>query len=112
MPAVTFNFIQLNLICCSRRNRDRGNTIAFDTETASDTFSDFELVHSAIPRPYSRARLRWVRAIFAAILRRKLARAFVELGKVVKRNKAIGRPDQHTNKLWSDTGRWLQQHKL
>ena len=79
-------------------------------ETASDTFSEFELVTSRYP--YHKAKLLWVRATLAIIIRRKIAKAFTQLARRCKQNKAIGAPDPVVSKLWSDTGRWLQRHKL
>ena len=116
MPEFIFNFIQISFVCCGRRNR-RNNGPVSEPETASDidTFSDFELIQSATPRQYptlSRARLRWVRAILAAILRQRIVRAYNQLSKITKRNKAIGVPNPAVSRLWGQTGNWLQRHKL
>ena len=115
MPNITFNFLQINFLCCSRRNSNRDRTAAgtaSDLDTASDTFSDFEVVQPAPPQQHSRARLRWIRAILAAIVRQRIVRAFVQLQKITKRNKAIGVADPVASRLWGQTGHWLQRHKL
>ena len=119
MPSVSFNFVQLNFVCCSRRNRNRDCSVVSETEPATasepDSFSDFELVHPTNSQRYprlSRARLRWVRAIFAAILRQKICKAFIQLQKLTKRNKKLGVSDPVASRLWGQTGHWLQRHKL
>ena len=113
MPEISFNFIQLNFVCCSRRRRHSNHdNEATVSDTVSDTFSDFELVIPATPPTLSRARLRWVRAILAAIVRQRIVRAFKLLTRQTKHNKAIGVPDPVASRLWGQTGNWLQRHKL
>ncbi len=126
MPEISFNFIQLNFVCCSRRRRhsnhdsettsNRASEPAFDrlSTDISDTFSDFEIVQS---RPganptLSRAKLRWVRATLAAILRQRVVKAFSQLTRRTKHNKSIGAPDPAVSRLWGQTGNWLKKHKL
>ena len=120
MPDISFYFIQLNFVCCTRRRRhsNHDNETTSDIaerDTASDNFSDFELVQSS-PSPVrpvlSSAKLRWVRAVLAAILRQKIVRAYNALTRLTKRNKAIGVPNPVASRLWGQTGNWLQRHKL
>ena len=86
-------------------------------ETASDTdsLSDFELVQQS-PTPVhpvlSRAKLRWVRAVLAAIIRQKIVRAYNALTRLTKRNKSLGDPNPVASRLWGQTGNWLNRHKL
>ena len=133
MPEISFNFIQFNFECCSRRrrhcNRDTAATgTTLDSEAVapafdllrtdiSDTFSDFELVQSATPQPVrhstlSRAKLRWVRATLAADLRQRVVKAYNQLTKRTKHNKAIGVPDPAVSRLWGQTGNCLRNHNL
>ena len=109
MPSISFNLLQVNIFCCSRRHRHESRT-ALESEAASDTFSEFELVTSRYP--WNRARLRWIKAILAAIIRQKVVRAWTRLGQIAKRNKAINTPDPAVSRLWGKTGHWLQRHKL
>ena len=129
--STSFNFIQFNIFCCSRRNRDDRSELGtlnrdtvsstLNSETASDTleiysFSDFELIQpsstSSVHPGFSRAKLRWVKAVIAAIIRQKIVRAYNALTRLTKRNKAIGVPDPVASRLWGQTGNWLQRHKL
>ena len=111
MPELSINIFQINLYCCHRRRRsDRAALGLFESETASDTFSEFELVTSRYP--WNRARLRWIKAILAAIIRQRILRAWVQLGQIAKRNKAANTPDPTVSRLWGQTGHWLQKHKL
>ena len=91
-------------------------TPAFDilSSDLTDTFSDFEVVQlSASVNPtLSRAKLRWVRATLAAILRQRVVKAFKQLTRRTKHNKAIGVPDPAVSRLWGQTGNWLKSHKL
>ena len=138
MPDFTFNFIQINFTCCSRRNRglrNRDCPVALETASdtlnigttssafdrfntdISDTYSDFELVQSATPQSVryptlSRAKLRWVRATLAAVLRQRVVKAYNQLTRRTKHNKVIGVPDPAVSRLWGQTGNWLQRHKL
>ena len=132
MPRDSFSFIQVNFICCSRRNRHRDcpdilePDIASETTSSafdrfrtdiSDTYSDFELVQSATPQSVryptlSRAKLRWVRATLAAVLRQRVVKAYNQLTRRTKHNKAIGVPDPAVSRLWGQTGNWLRNHKL
>ena len=109
MPELSINFLQVNIFCCSRRQRHKSRTI-LESEAVSDTFSEFELVQSRYP--LSKARLRWIKAILAAIIRQKVVRAWTRLGQITKRNKAINTPDPAVSRLWGKTGHWLQKHKL
>jgi hypothetical protein len=109
MPSTSFNFLQVNIFCCSRRQRHESRT-TLESDAASDTSTEFELVQSR--SPLSKARLRWIKAILAAIIRRKVVRAWTRLGLIAKRNKAINRPDPAVSRLWGKTGHWLQRHKL
>jgi hypothetical protein len=79
-------------------------------EAISDTSSEFELLQHRYP--YNKAKLRWVRATLAIVIRRKISKAFGQLAQQCKQNRAIGAPDPVASKLWSDTGRWLQRHQL
>ena len=111
MPELSINIFQINLYCCHRRRRsDRPALGLFGSEAASDTSTEFELVES--PNPFRRARLRWIKAILAAIIRQKVVRAWIRLGQIAKRNKAIDTPDPAVSRLWGKTGHWLQRHKL
>ena len=131
MPATSFSFLQINISCCSRRHRGRdaaASDSAEDSETTasafdrfrtdiSDTYSDFELVQSATPSAsvnptLSRAKLRWVRATLAAVLRQRVVKAYNQLTRRTKHNKAIGVPDSAVSRLWGQTGNWLRNHKL
>jgi hypothetical protein len=131
MPEISFNFIQFNFECCSRRrrhcNRDTAATgTTLDSETVapafdllrtdiSDTFSDFEVIQFPTPSAnptLSRAKLRWVRATLAAILRQRVVKAYNQLTRKTKHNKAIGVPDPAVSRLWGQTGNWLRNHKL
>ena len=113
--STNFNLFQINVFCCSRRRHsNHGITeleTASDPDTASDTSSEFEIVQPVYP-VFSRARLRWIRAILAAALRQRIVKAFNSLTRITKRNKAIGAPDAAASRLWSSTGRWLNSHKL
>ena len=113
--STSFNFLQINIFCCNRRKRS-DQTVSDETASDIGTFSDFELVHSATSQPlqpvYSRAKLRWVRATLAAILRQRVVKAFNQLGKITRHNKAIGVPDPAVSRLWGQTGNWLKNHKL
>ena len=77
---------------------------------ASDTSTEFELVQSR--KPWNRARLLWIKAILAAIIRQRILRAWVQLGQIAKKNKAANKPDPAVSRLWGQTGHWLQKHKL
>ena len=127
MPELSFSFLQVNFYCCSRRRRSDQPTSSrttFDSETAtafdrfntdiSDTFSDFEVVQSpaSVNPTLSRAKLRWVRATLAAVLRQRVVKAYNQLTRRTKYNKAIGLPDPAVSRLWGQTGNWLRNHKL
>ena len=124
MPEFAITFLQINFSCCGRRNRRINRTTSeSDTvpntfsDTASDTLeidslSDFELIQPVPSPTLSRAKLRWVRATLAAILRQRVVRAYNQLTKLTKRNKAIGVPDPAVSRLWGQTANWLKNHKL
>jgi hypothetical protein len=125
MPRDNFSVFQINIFCCNRRRPSEtvslasGRTDRLDIlrTDISDTFSDFELVQSTTPSAsvnpkLSRAKLRWVRATLAAVLRQRVVKAYNQLTRRTKHNKAIGVPDPVASRLWGQTGNWLQRHKL
>ena len=137
--STSFNLLQVNIFCCNRRRPinqfPSGNQASHgiaESETVSlasgrtdrldilrtdisDTFSDFEVIQFPTPSAnptLSRAKLRWVRATLAAVLRQRVVKAYNQLTRKTKHNKAIGVPDPAVSRLWGQTGNWLRNHKL
>ena len=64
------------------------------------------------PRPLRKCQQRWVRAYYASIIRRKIVRFYIRASQRTKQNKRNNIVDKTIGKLFSDTGRWLQKHKI
>ena len=119
MPEISFTSIQVNLSCCSRRrNRDieiesgTDSSALINSAVGGATGTDSITVADIGSTQLSRAKSRWLQATLAIVLRNRLARAWVELGRRARHNKRIGIADPDVSRRWGQLGVWLRRHQL
>ena len=120
MPELLFGLFS-SVSFCSRRNRNRdiavqtvGSTaiVLRDSAEGVAAIAGSTAVTDIEPTQLSRAKSRWLQATLAIVLRNRLARAWVELGRRARHNKRIGIADPDVSRRWGQLGVWLRHHQL